>query len=73
MLFDVEPVGVHENVYPGVAPVGVTLAEPSHAPKHETMVDVPFGCNAEGCVIVDVCVRVQPFWSVTVKVYDPAH
>ena len=62
------PPGAHKKVYGPVPPVGATVAMPLHAPKQVTFVLVPFGSNGAGCVMMEFCVTVQPFASVTVSV-----
>jgi hypothetical protein len=51
----------------------VTEAEPLHCPLQSTFVCVPDVVIAGGCVMLNVCVAVQPPEAVTVHVYVPAH
>jgi hypothetical protein len=55
-----------------VPPAGVTVADPVHAPLHNTFTCVPVVVSAVGCVIVTVDVVTQLLLSVTVTVYVPA-
>ena len=51
----------------------MTDADPVLAPKQSTLVVAPaVATTVTGSVIWNVCVRVHPFASVIVQVYDPA-
>jgi hypothetical protein len=69
----VPPEGDHAYVYAPVPPDAITDAEPVFPPLHNTFVCVPAVVIAVGCVMVKVFVVVQPFASVVVHVYVPAH
>lgn len=69
----VPPDGAHEYVYGAVPPEATTVALPVHNPLHKTFTCDPVVVNAGGCVIVNDRVVVQPFASVMVHVYVPAH
>lgn len=70
----VPPLGAHEYVYDPGPPEAVTEAAPVQAPLHNTFVCVPVVVSAGGCVMLYVCVAVQPpGLDVTVTVYTPAH
>ena len=54
-------------------PDTVAVAVPLQPPKQDTLVFVMETVNAVGCVIATVAVLIQPFASVRVSVYFPAH
>jgi hypothetical protein len=59
-------------VYGVVPPEATTVALPLHAALQFTLTCDCVAVSAVGCVIVNVFVRVHPFASVIVQVYDPA-
>jgi hypothetical protein len=48
----VPPDGDHEYVYPGVPPLGVTVAEPFVLPLHDTFVWALVVASGAGCVML---------------------
>ena len=73
MEFVVNEPGIHKYVYGPTPPVGLEVALPLQSVLQVTLVDVAFGCNCGGCVIVTCPCAVQLFASVTVTVYVPGH
>jgi len=59
-------------VYGPVPPEGVIITDPVLPPLHNTLLMAVVAVNAAGSVTVTGTVKVQPFASVTVKVYAPA-
>jgi hypothetical protein len=59
-------------VYAVVPPDGVTEAVPVLPPLHNTPVELVVVDIAVGCVIVTDVVKLHPFLSFTVHVYEPA-
>jgi hypothetical protein len=65
----VPPDGAHEYVYDGVPPEADTVADPFVPPLHVMFVCADgLAVSAGGCVMLNVCVAVQLFASVTVTV-----
>ena len=64
----VPPEGAQAYVNGPVPVTIVTDAVPLHCPLHRTLVCVPVVVMAGGCVILKVCVAVQPPEAVTVHV-----
>jgi hypothetical protein len=56
-----------------VPPLAVTDADPSQLFPQEALVALVLTVKGPGSVIVTVEVRVHPFWSLTTRVYAPAH
>jgi hypothetical protein len=65
---EVPPDGAQLYVYAGVPPITVEVMLPLHTPKQETFVTEPEMMIGVGSVMMNVCVVVQPFASVTVTV-----
>ena len=54
-------------------PLGFAVAVPVLLPLHVREVELALTANAGGSEIFHETDEVQPVWSVTVVVYDPAH
>ena len=63
----------HKKVYPGVPPIGLTVASPLFPPLKKTFVweDTVVVNAAEGSDMLTELVVVQPFASVILTVYNP--
>jgi hypothetical protein len=66
------PTGDQRYEYVGVPPEGFTVADPFGFPQVALTNEV-VAVIGGGCVIVTTWITVQPFASVTVNVYVPAH
>ncbi len=67
----VPPEGLHEYVYGSVPPVAVAVAVPLEPPKQRTGVDVVPAVAPPVLIMVVDTVLVQPWASVTSRVYVP--
>jgi len=63
---------LHAYVYVAEPPIAETVRDPSFPPLQLTLLAVIETITAEGSEMVPVAVVVQPPFSVTVTVYDPA-
>lgn len=68
----VPPAGDQKYAYGEVPPETFTDAEPVHSPQLDE-VALTFAKSGCGCVMLMMDCEVQPFASVTVNVYAPAH
>ena len=59
-------VGVHVKEYGATPPTGLTVAEPSQLPPHDSLVNTSFGTMLFCVPIIVFAVVVQPFASVIV-------
>ena len=70
-VFVIDPLGAQEYVYGKTPPLGVTVAEPSHAPLQLAFVPAEESVRSAGSVIVTVAVAWQEFASIMVTVCVP--